>query len=244
MAANLVELSVVLPVYREQEVIPALAERCFLAALQTGLTFEVVFVDDASDDATPDKIRALPAKYRGRLVQLSKNRGQFGATQRGLLEARGELVVVLDGDLQDPPEIIPALVAAHRRLDACVAPGRRATFAVKRSRHDPSWFVAGRAVFDVLQRTLGGSLVPRGAGSYCALDRQLAQQVAQVSFSRANLSSVVVALGGSGSTVPYAKQPRYDGHSRVGFLGLCAEAAGSLLLVSPLGRYFLRRAVR
>lgn len=234
----MIELSIVVPLHDEAAVVPELGRRLAAAAQATGLAHELVLVDDASRDETAARVRELPATHGARLVSLASNRGQFGATQAGLDAARGRWVVVLDGDLQDPPELIPELVEARRRaVDAT------AVFAVKRHREDPAWFLAGRAAFGAAQRLLRAQL-PAGAGSYCLLDAEIARRCARAALRTANLSAVAAAVGARGPAVAYDKAARYDGRSRVGFLGLAAEAAVSLLLSSPPGRLWMARATR
>jgi dolichol-phosphate mannosyltransferase len=231
-------LSVVIPIYDEAPVIPELAQRTAAAASSTGLDFELIFVDDCSRDGSADRVRALATECRARVVALKKNGGQFRATQAGLREARGDVVVVLDGDLQDPPELIPALVAARRDS------GARIAWAVKVRRSDPGWFLVALAGFRALRWLVAGRRFPRGAGSFCAFDRGLAQQIANVPLASANLGCVLAALGARGPEVSYEKLARHDGRSHVGALGLAAEALGSLVVLSPPGRWWLARRTR
>jgi dolichol-phosphate mannosyltransferase len=231
-------LSVVIPIYDEAPIIPELAERTAAAALATGLEFELIFVDDGSRDGSAGRVRALPEACRARVVELTHNVGQFRATQAGLREARGEVVVVLDGDLQDPPELIPALVAARGES------GARIAWAVKTRRSDPRWFVLGLAGFRAFRWLVAGRRFPRGAGSFCAFDRRLAEQVANVPLASANVGCVLAALGAQGPEVSYEKRARHDGPSHVGALGLAREALGSLAILSPPGRWWLARHTR
>ena len=222
-------LSVVAPVHDEAAVLRELAARCVAAARSAGEPFEVILVDDASADETPAIAATLGPEVR--VLRLSENRGQLGATLEGLRAARGERVVVLDGDLQDPPELIPALL---RALDGA-GPGVEVAFAVKTRRDDPAWFLAGRAAYGALAR-LGAGRPPSGAGSYCAMRRALAARAARVRLRHANLATVLAALGAASVGVPYEKVARYDGASRVGAAGLAREALGSLFLGGAVGR--------
>lgn len=226
-----VALSVVVPVYNEATVLRDLAARCVAAGRATGRTFEVILVDDASTDETP-QIAAEIGHHEVRCVRLPRNRGQFRATQEGLLQARGRWVVVLDGDLQDPPETIPHLVDSI----AAAPRGTDVVFAVKSRRDDPAWFLAGRAVFAYAQGALGRRPAPAGAGSYSIMERSLARRVALLDLDQVNLAAVLAALGQPHDPVPYAKSARYDATSRVGLGGLAREAVGSLLLTGALAR--------
>lgn len=216
-------LSVIAPVYNEGAILPELARRCAEAARRVDPAAEVILVDDASTDNTRQLAPALPA----RVLHLPENRRQLRATQAGLAEARGEVVVVLDGDLQDPPELIPELVAA-------LTPGLDVVFAVKRSRQDPWWFHVGRAGYAALLALPGARAVPPGSGAYCAMRRPVAARVAALQLPDGNLAPLLVALGVRFGTVEYAKAPRYDGQSRVGLWGLIREAIPSLALTGAL----------
>ena len=229
-------LSIVAPVYNEARILPELVARCTQAAQQLNLPFEIVIVDDASTDDTPTLLASLARDGRVRQRRLASNAGQFRATQAGLREARGLWIVVLDGDLQDPPEYIPQLVDAL----SAAAPSVVAVLAVKSRRDDPIAFMIGQSVFHRLQHVLSRVPLPRGAGSYCILRRAVARRVAMADLRQANLAAVVAvaasALGGDLVTVPYEKGRRYDESGRVGWRGLVAEAIGSLAVTGALSR--------
>lgn len=237
-------LSIVVPVYNEARVLPELVERCARAAGQHGLRFELVIVDDASTDDTPALLAELVCgDPRLRPCRLAVNVGQSRATRAGLREARGSLVVVLDGDLQDPPELIPKLVQTLTDAPESVL----AVLAVKSRRDDPTLFMAGQYVFHRLQQWLGRVDVPPGAGSYCAMRREVARRVALTDFGRANLGSVVAltvrVLGGKLGSISYEKGRRYDDQNRVGWRGLAVEAMESLALSGALSRLLALAAV-
>lgn len=218
-------VTVTAPVHNEAAVLAELGARCLAAVRTVDRQGAVLLIDDASTDQT----RAVPLPKGVTLHTLPRNQGQLGATKVGLARAQGEIVVVLDGDLQDPPETVPELV---RLLDG--TPGVDAVFAVKRSRQDAAWFVAARAVYGLLSRLPGTRPIPRGAGSYVALRAPLARRIAATSVGSANLAALVVALGARTATVEYDKAARVDGESRVGVVGLVKEALGSLLLTGTL----------
>lgn len=223
-------LSVVVPLHNEAAVVAELAERCAAAATQTGLDWELLLVDDASTDGTVDAAERAGVPLR--LTRLPENRGQWGATREGLARARGALVVVLDGDLQDPPELIPRLV------DAWDGARGGAVFAVKTRRNDPAWFRVGVAGYRILQAALG-SRIPRGAGSYSLLSAELAARLARLDLTDVNLAAAVTALRVRTASVPYERNARVHGVSRVGPAGLAREALGSLWLLSPPGRRYV-----
>src|SRR5579859_5727470 len=109
------ELSIVLPIFNEEPVVDELHRRLveFLAAL--GTSWEVIFVDDGSKDRSFEKLKGLAAtEPRYKLVSLSRNFGHQFAITAGLDYARGEAVVVMDADLQDPPEVVAEMLARFR----------------------------------------------------------------------------------------------------------------------------------
>jgi len=108
------QLSIVIPIYNEERSIDELVRRCVTAAAQTGHTFEVILVDDGSRDESEERILAAAAEYREEVfgVLLNRNYGQHAAVMAGFAQARGEIIVTLDGDLQNPPEEVPRLVQA------------------------------------------------------------------------------------------------------------------------------------
>lgn len=219
----------VAPVHNEARVLPELARRGLDAVRAVDPDGAVLLVDDASTDDT----RALQLPSGVSLLSLTVNRGQLGATKAGLARAPGEIVVVLDGDLQDPPETLPALVSKLAE-----DPSLDAVFAVKRSRQDAAWFVAARSVYGLLSRLPGTRAIPAGAGSYVAMRAPLARRIAATGVGSANLAAIVVALGARTATVAYDKAARVDGDSRVGFFGLVREALGSLLLTGTFSWLF------
>ena len=218
-------LSVVVPVHNEAQVLAELVRRLKEAALQLEGEVELLLVDDASTDDSSSFFEAMEGVT---LVRLEDNVGQFRATCAGLDAAKGELVAVLDGDLQDPPEALKGLIAV--RGDSELA------FAVKSARVDPLWFRIGRAIYRALAH-LGSGAPPSGAGSYCVMTRALAERVVACTLPAANLAAVAVSRSvqrGPWPTHTYAKAARYDGRSRVGFFGLVAEALGSLHVMGAL----------
>lgn len=211
----------VVPVFNEAEVVEELARRCLASAREVDPYAVVVLVDDASTDDTAARVPHLHGAVEVR--RLSRNRGQFGATQAGLSEALDdEIVGVLDGDLQDPPEHLGAL---YRVLIA--SPQVDVVFATKAVRHDSRAFRLGRAGYAAGLRLAGVRRPPSGAGAYCVMRARWARRVAGVRIRHVNLAPLLTALGARAHTLPYEKLARYDSSSRVGWWGLIREALGS-----------------
>ena len=122
------QLSVVIPVYRSEATLEPLLERLVTVLNSLGRSFEIILVEDASPDGTWDKIETLVARYSQQIiaVQLMRNFGQHNALMCGFRHARGELVVTMDDDLQNPPEEIPKLIEKIERSDCDLVYGRYA----------------------------------------------------------------------------------------------------------------------
>lgn len=122
------ELTVVVPVHNERENVAAVAERTLRAVDSLGLRVDILFVDDGSIDETPRLLEELADRHSCiGVLTLSRNFGHQAAVSAGIEHAGGCAVVVMDGDLQDPPELIPAMVGAWRD-------GAEVVYAVRRSR--------------------------------------------------------------------------------------------------------------
>lgn len=226
-------LSIVVPVYNESAVLPELVRRCRAVGDAVAADrYEVLVVDDASHDETPALLESLADGVRVHALRQPRNGGQFRAVQRGLSEARGALVAVLDGDLQDPPEAIADLVAVMNASPRDVG----AVFAVKTRRDDPPMFHLAQWVFHAMQHHLSVTEIPRGASSYCLMRREVAHSVARVPFAGGNLGAVLSAAHIRCASAPYVKEPRPDGASRLGAVGHYREAWHSLLLTGASPR--------
>ena len=161
------ELSVVVPLYDEDPVLPELFARLARVLEAEPGGYEIVPVDDGSRDGTAEFLAALAeADPRVRPIYLSRNFGHQAAISAGLDSARGRAVIVMDGDLQDPPEELPALVAKWRG-------GADVVYAVRRTR-EGSWpkRVAYR-VFYRLLRAVSELEIPLDSGDFGLMDREV-----------------------------------------------------------------------
>mgnify|MGYP002347069289 CR=1 FL=1 len=144
-------MSVVIPVFNEEQNLQELLTRCLKACGDTGESFEIVLVDDGSVDASPQIIAEAAERSAGSIVGvlLNRNYGQHAAVMAGFGESRGEIVVTLDADLQNPPEEIPELV---RKM----AEGYDVVGTVRTPRRDPLFRrVASRIVNHAARRATG-----------------------------------------------------------------------------------------
>jgi len=135
--------SVVIPVFNEQENLPELLERSLMACRSLTVPFEIILVDDGSRDRSPDILREAAEKNPGEIIAvlLNRNYGQHSAVMAGFSHARGDVVITLDADLQNPPEEIPNLYRKLVSEDLDVVAGVRVPREDSLLRKLPSWCV-------------------------------------------------------------------------------------------------------
>jgi len=110
-------ISVVVPVYNEEQNLEPLTDRLEAALRQTGQAYEIVFVDDGSRDGSLEALKRLVGREGVRVLELTRNYGQHSAIMSGFSVVRGDIVITIDADLQNPPEEIPALVRTMEEGD-------------------------------------------------------------------------------------------------------------------------------
>lgn len=221
--AEAVDISVVVTVFNEAATVAELHRRAVAALAPLARSFELVFVDDGSADgsfAEIERLHAADPRVRG--VRLKRNFGQHPAMHAGLSRARGELIVTMDGDLQNPPEDIPTLVAALEAAGVDVASGRRFGRRDSWARTLPSRLING-----MLRRFTGVAISDFGC-AFNAYRRDaiipLLGSIGKQKFTKA----LVLAAGASVVEVDVAHAARADG-SRYSPLRLSRLAAHVLV---------------
>lgn len=202
-------LSVVLPVYNEAQVLPALYQRLVAALDPLDEPFELLFVDDGSQDASVDQVLALRASdERVGLLALSRNFGHQTAITAGVQHARGDAVVVMDADLQDPPELVPALVARWRD-------GYDVVYAVREDRRGES--LAKRATASLYYRLLARVValdMPIDAGDFRLLSRRVVDALRAMPERHRYVRGMVTWVGFQQTSVAYTRDARFAGTTK------------------------------
>jgi polyisoprenyl-phosphate glycosyltransferase len=200
-------LSVVAPMLNEEEIAETFYSRV-CSALE-GLPFELVIVDDGSTDGTPDVLDRLASNDpRLRVITLSRSFGHQTALTAGLDHARGDAVVMLDADLQDPPEVIPKLVDQWLR-------GVDVVYAVRQSRAGESTFkLATARGFYRLMSKLSSIELQQDAGDFRLLDRGPLQALLAMRERNRYLRGMTVWVGFTQAAVPYERDARYAGKTK------------------------------
>ena len=208
VSAGRPELSIVLPIFNEEAVIDELHRRLgeFLAAL--GTTWEVIFVDDGSRDQSFAKLRELAAvERRYRVVSFARNFGHQYAITAGIDYARGLAVVVMDADLQDPPEVVTEMLARYRE-------GYDIVHGVRRKREKESVFKRATAyLFYRLLRVMVGITVPVDAGDFRLLSRRVVLTFRALRETNRFVRGMVAWVGFRQTIVQYDRKARFAGET-------------------------------
>jgi len=199
------ELSAVLPVFDERELLPVLRERLIAALEATGRTWEIVFVDDGSRDGSLEVLLGFQAaEPRVVVVELSRNWGHQAALTAGLCHARGNAVILMDADLQDPPEVIPDLVTAWQG-------GAKVVIAQRRSRAEGGLRAPLFRLFYRLLGVVSDYPIPLDAGIFGLLDRQPADAIARLAEANRYLPGLRAWVGYRTEVVRYDRAERAGG---------------------------------
>jgi glycosyltransferase involved in cell wall biosynthesis len=232
-------LSVVVPMYDEEEVLPIFVERMRPVLSSLGISYELVVVDDGSRDRTAALLTAAARDWPElRLVRLLRNSGHQAALSAGFRRARGEYVVTIDADLQDPPEVVAELLATARDADVDVV------YGVRSDRSSDTWAkrTSARLYYRLMSR-LVGQQIPFDAGDFRLVSRRVVDAVNALPDDGRVFRLVIPWLGFSSAEVKYVRAERAAGSTkynltkmlRLAFDSVTAFSAAPLRLATWLG---------
>jgi dolichol-phosphate mannosyltransferase len=208
------QLSIVVPVYNEQESVGELVQRTLAACRSVGVPFELVLVEDGSRDSTLACLVALSGDTPElQIISLSRNFGHMPSLCAGIAEARGEAIVIMDGDLQDPPELIPALFAEWQA-------GADVVYGLRVSRSEPLPKRVAISLFYAILDRISETPIPRQVGTFGLIDRHVADVLNSLPERDRFFAGLRAWVGGRQAFVPYDRPDRKSGRSRVGLGGL------------------------
>lgn len=202
------QLSIVVPIFNESANLPELHRRLCLAAERTVERYELVFVNDGSRDDSLAQLRRLARVHPAtRYLSLSRNFGHQVAVSAGLDAARGAAVVIIDGDLQDPPELIPDLYARHQE-------GYEVVYAQRRSRTGERWFKrwTAKAFYRLLAR-ITQIEIPLDTGDFRLIDRKVVAALQQMPERHKFLRGQIAWIGFRQTFVAFDRQERKHGET-------------------------------
>ncbi|HTA26394.1 MAG TPA: glycosyltransferase family 2 protein, partial [Bacteroidia bacterium] len=167
MITNSLEISVVIPLYNEDAGLPELYERLTASLSQIGQSYELIFVNDGSKDNTLAKLISLSdTNKKVKYISFSRNFGHQVAISSGLDFAKGNAVVIIDGDLQDPPELIPELYKKYKE-------GYKVVYAKRKSRKGETFYKKTTAtIFYRLLKRITSIDIPLDTGDFRLIDKK------------------------------------------------------------------------
>ncbi len=201
--------SIVAPVFNEEETVPHFYQRIVGVMEQLGESFEVVLVNDGSQDGSYAVMKQLHQQDpRVRVVDFSRNFGHQIAISAGLDHARGDAVVIIDSDLQDPPEIIPQLIAAWKT-------GAEVVYAQRSKRSGETRFkLWTAAAFYRLIERITSINIPRNTGDFRLLDRQVVKALVAMREQHRFMRGLSVWVGFRQEAVQYERHERFAGTTK------------------------------
>ncbi len=202
-------LSVVAPVYNEEAILPELYRRVREVLDGAGLSWELVLVNDGSRDRSPQIMRELHARDpRVKVVDFARNFGHQIAITAGADYATGDAVVIIDADLQDPPETILDLVAKWRE-------GYEVVYAVRSERKGETWFkeFTAKAFYRLIYRITDIN-IPQDTGDFRLMDRKVVDALKQMREHHRFMRGLSVWVGFRQTGVKYVRAERYAGETK------------------------------
>jgi polyisoprenyl-phosphate glycosyltransferase len=221
-------LDAVVPVYNEDAILPELHRRLVEALAGLPCQWRIIYVDDGSRDRTPELLADFASDDpRVAVIHLSRNFGQQLAISAGLAATEADAVVLLDGDLQDPPEVIPLLVDKWEA-------GYDVVYAVKRDRKEA---LPKRILFTLfyrILRRLSSVDIPADAGNFSLMDRSVVDVINTMPERDRYVSGLRAYVGGRQVGVEFERAPRYAGQPRQSPLKLIRMATDAFFAFSEL----------
>ena len=233
------ELSVIVPVFREARNIPEFLRRLVPLLESLPAEFEIIFAMDPSPDETEAVlVAANQADPRVKFLKFSNRVGQPMATLGGMQASRGQAVIVMDVDLQDPPEVVPQLVAKWRE-------GFDVVYAQRRTRAGDTWMklLVSWAGYKVIDR-IANVKIPRDVGDFRLMSRRVVDHVVALKESHGFLRGLVASVGFRQGFVTFDRPVRFAGETNynqwfgsilIGMNGVICYSNFLLRLASSLG---------
>ncbi len=219
-------LSVVIPVCEEEQNLPLLYERLTKTLREAEPDYEIVFVDDGSRDRSVAILRDLAAQdSRVTLVELSRNFGHQIAISAGLDYARGDGVIIMDADLQDPPEVLPHFIAKWRE-------GHDVVYAIREQRKEGRLKRSLYAMFYRMLQRIANIEIPLDAGDFCIMDRRVVEILNGMPERNRFVRGIRSWVGLDQVGLAYERHARYAGREKYSYRRLVYLALDGLISFS------------
>jgi len=233
-----IELSIVVPVFNEEAVVPKLVDRLTASARAVGVPYEIIFVNDGSRDSTLEKLKAAcQGKPNLHYISFSRNFGHQMALIAGMEHTSGNAIVTIDGDLQDPPELMTEMYQAYKQ-------GNKVVYAKRLKRKgEPVFKKTATYIFYRLLAKMVSFDIPLDVGDYRLISRDVLKYLSQMDEYDKYLRGQIAWLGFKSTYVMYERDERKYGQSnypfkklmRLAFNGITSFSDSPLKLAAKLG---------
>ncbi len=219
-------LSVVIPVYNEKENLSTLYSRLSKVLKEVGLDYEIVFVDDGSSDRSSAILQQFAVDdHKVVIIELARNFGHQVAVSAGLDHSLGQAVIVMDADLQDPPEVLPQFIAKWQE-------GYDVVYAIREKRKE-DWFRRScYAVFYRLLRQVAHIEIPLDSGDFCIMDRRVVDHLVSMPERNRFVRGIRSWIGLKQVGLTYERHARYAGLPKYTFRNLVYLALDGIISFS------------
>ncbi|MFQ5452305.1 MAG: glycosyltransferase family 2 protein, partial [Candidatus Paceibacterota bacterium] len=200
--------SLIIPVYNEEETIQELYKRCSAVLDKLKGTYEIIFVNDGSTDTTRALLLKLRSKNkRIKIINFSRNFGHQVAVNAGMRHSSGEYVAIIDGDLQDPPEILPKFFAKLEK-------GYDVVYGTRKKRKES---FCKRFLYNLFYRSLQAIVdleIPLDSGDFCVMKRHIVDAINLLPERNRYIRGLRSWVGGKQIGIDYKRNRRYKGKSK------------------------------
>lgn len=223
---NKIELSVIVPVYNEQEVLPTLFERLHNALKSLPMSYEVIFIDDGSVDDSLKILESFCLKGKQfKTISFSRNFGHQLAVSAGLDLAFGEAVVIIDADLQDPPELIANLVKKWQE-------GYKVVYTIRKKRKENLFKRVAYKIYYQLLHKLADINIPLDSGDFCLMDQKVVKLIRSLPERTRFIRGLRSWVGFKQIGIEYERDKRFAGKPKYTFSKLLTLALDGIISFS------------
>lgn len=202
-------ISLVIPVFDEETNVEEMYKRCLRVLMDVSSAYEMIFIDDGSTDRTLGKLREIAATDQDvKVLSLSRNFGHQAAVTAGLEHAMGDAIIIIDGDLQDPPELIPDMIDKWRQ-------GYHVVYAKRRRRMEEGIFKKGTAfLFYRVFRLLTPTKIPLDTGDFRLMDRVVVDALINMRERNRFIRGLVSWVGFRQTGVEFERKKRFSAETK------------------------------
>lgn len=217
-------ISIVIPLFNEEEIVQKLFDRLIESSKLWNDSYELIFVDDGSFDCTFEILKSLTERNKQvRIIKLSRNFGHQAAISAGLKHASGDAVVIMDGDLQDPPEQLPLFLDKLRE-------GYHVVYAVRKNRKENIFKRAAYKIFYRILNLISDINIPLDSGDFCVMDKRVVKVLNTEMTEYSRFVRGLRAYAGFRQTgLEYERDKRQAGEAKYSFRKLLKLAVDGLL---------------